>query len=148
MPVTCLRFFTVFGPRQRPDLAIHKFLKLVATEKPIQMFGDGSTSRDYTFVDDIVSGILSAVEKCASPEQGGKGYRVYNLGGNHPVTLRELIDVVSKVVGKPAKIQAMPMQAGDVERTWADLSRSTTELGYRPLTSLRDGILKQYESIL
>ena len=145
MPVTCVRFFTVFGPRQRLDLAIHKFLGLISKEKPVTMFGDGSSSRDYTFVGDILAGLLAAAEKCANPDQGGHGYRVYNLGGNHPVSLKELIQTISDVVGKPAKIQQMPMQPGDVERTWADLSRSSKELGYRPATTLREGIAKQWE---
>lgn len=143
LPIFCLRFFTVFGPRQRPDLAISKFLKLVAAGKPIPMFGDGSTSRDYTYVDDIVGGIVAALERCQAPPRG-KGYRIYNLGGNHPASLKELIATVEAVTGKRAQIQPLPMQAGDVERTWADLSRSSAELGYQPVTSLRDGIARQW----
>lgn len=145
IPITCLRFFTVFGPRQRPDLAISKFLRLVAQEKPIPMFGDGSTSRDYTFISDIVAGIRAATDRCATPDKGGKGFRVYNLGGNHPTSLKELIATIERVAGKKAKIQAMPMQPGDVERTWADLTRSTAELGYSPKVSIEEGIRRQWE---
>ena len=141
LPVTCLRFFTVFGPRQRPDLAISKFLKLVHEGKPIPMFGDGSTSRDYTFIEDILAGITAAMEHCGP----ASGYRVYNLGGNHPTSLTELIETIQQVVGKRVAINQLPMQPGDVERTWADLTLSKTELGYSPKTSMRDGIAKQWE---
>lgn len=137
LPCFCLRFFTVFGPRQRPDLAITKFLGLVAADKPIPMFGDGSTSRDYTFIDDIIAGVRAAMDRCDR-------YRIYNLGGNHPTSLRELIATVERVVGKKAKIQPMPMQPGDVERTWADLTRSRAELGYEPRTSIEEGVAKQW----
>lgn len=137
LPCFCLRFFTVFGPRQRPDLAINKFLRLVGAGKPIPMFGDGSTSRDYTFIDDIVSGIRAAMDRCDR-------YRIYNLGGNHPTSLRELIATVERVTGKKATIQPMPMQPGDVERTWADLTRSKAELGYEPRTTIEEGMAKQW----
>src|SRR5688500_1924126 len=116
LPVFCLRFFTVYGPRQRPDLAIHKFTRLISRGEPIPFFGDGSTSRDYTFVDDIVAGILSALDHCNK-------YCIYNLGGSDPVTLKQLIEELEKAVGKPAIIDRRPAQPGDVERTFADLSR-------------------------
>ncbi|MCC7193606.1 MAG: GDP-mannose 4,6-dehydratase [Phycisphaeraceae bacterium] len=141
LPVNCLRFFTVFGPRQRPDLAIGKFLRLVSQGKPVPMFGDGSTSRDYTYIDDIVSGIHAAMDKCDRKT----GFRIYNLGGNKPASLKDLIATVEEVTGKKAKIDQKPMQPGDVERTWADLTRSNRELGYQPTTSLKDGIRKQWE---
>lgn len=143
LPINCLRFFTVFGPRQRPDLAISKFLRLVGEGKNIPVFGDGSTSRDYTFIDDIVAGITAALDAC-EPQ---RGCRIYNLGGNHPVSLRELIAAIEKVVGKPAKIERLPMQVGDVDRTWADLSRSSAELGYRPRTSIEEGLARQWDWI-
>ena len=133
LPVFCLRFFTVFGPRQRPDLAIHKFTRLISNGQPVPVFGDGSTSRDYTYVDDIVGGILAALDKCDR-------YRIYNLGGSDPVTLSHLISELEHAIGKPAFIDRRPAQAGDVERTYADLFRSSSELGYRPRTSLRDGL--------
>lgn len=141
LPIFCLRFFTVFGPRQRPDLAINKFLRLVSQGKPIPVFGDGSTSRDYTYVQDIVAGIEAAMQRC----DPAAGYRIYNLGGNHPASLSQLIQTVEEVVGKKAILQRLPMQPGDVERTWADLSRSAAELGYRPTTTLLEGITRQWE---
>ena len=135
LPVFCLRFFTVFGPRQRPDLAIHKFSRLISQGKPIPMFGDGSTSRDYTFVHDIVAGVMAAFDRCDR-------YRIYNLGGNDPVTLKELIEGIEHAMGKKAIIDRQPSQPGDVERTYADLTRSTAELGYRPRTTLAEGLRK------
>ena len=138
LPIFCLRFFTVFGPRQRPDLAISKFIRLVDKGEPIPMFGDGTTSRDYTFVGDIVMGITSAIDRCDR-------FRIYNIGGSSPVSLKDLIDTIGQVVGKTPQIKQLPMQPGDVNRTWADLTRSEAELGYRPGTSLREGIAKQWE---
>lgn len=143
LPIFCLRFFTVFGPRQRPDLAIHKFLRLVARGEAIPVFGDGSTSRDYTFIDDILAGVMAAHDRCGSA--GLPRYRVYNLGGNHPASLSDLIATIERVTGRKAKIQRLPMQPGDVERTWADLTRSQAELGYSPSTSLEQGIARQWE---
>jgi UDP-glucuronate 4-epimerase len=133
LPIFCLRFFTVFGPRQRPDLAIHKFTRLIDQGKPIPMFGDGSTSRDYTFIDDIVSGIMAAFDRCDR-------YRAYNLGGNDPVTLKDLITGIENALGKKAIIERRPSQPGDVERTYADLTRSSAELGYKPKTSMAEGL--------
>ena len=141
LPFVALRFFTVFGPRQRPDLAIGKFLRLVADDQPIPMFGDGTTSRDYTFIDDILAGVRAAMDK-ATPDTG---YRIYNLGGSSPVELREMIDTIGRVVGKTPRIERQPMQPGDVTRTWADLTRSKAELGYDPQTPLEAGIEKQWD---
>ena len=138
LPITCLRFFTVFGPRQRPDLAINKFLRMVGSGQAIPVFGDGSTSRDYTFVGDIVEGIRKSLANC-------NGYHIYNLGGDSPVTLAQLIATVEKVVGKEAIIDRQPMQPGDVNVTWADLSKSRKELDYAPQTSLEAGMAKQWE---
>ncbi len=137
MPITCLRFFTVYGPRQRPDLAIHKFLRLVAQDQPIPIFGDGSTSRDYTYVDDIITGVLAALDRC-------DGYNLFNLGGNAPVSLKQMIAIIEKVTDQPVRVDPQPMQPGDVQRTWADLTRSQAELGYQPATSLSEGIAKQW----
>lgn len=143
MDVFCLRFFTVYGPRQRPDLAIHKFARLIEAGKPIPMFGDGSTSRDYTFVGDIVQGILAAADKCDR-------YRIYNLGGSDPITLKDLIAAIETAMGKKAIIDPKPTQPGDVERTYACLKRSTAELGYKPQTPIQEGLkrfvawLKEY----
>jgi len=141
LPIFCLRFFTVFGPRQRPDLAISKFLRLVRDGQPITMFGDGSSSRDYTFIDDIVDGILAALERCDR-------YRVYNLGGNQPISLRDMIATIEQVTGQKAIIHQKPMQPGDVDRTYADLSRSQQELGYQPQTAFADGVARQWQAII
>ncbi|GJM18913.1 MAG: epimerase [Phycisphaeraceae bacterium] len=138
-PVSMLRFFTVFGPRQRPDLAIGLFLRKVGAGEPIRMFGDGTTSRDYTYIDDIVAGVLAAYDK--TPEFG---YRIWNLGGDHPTTLAQLIETVGAVAGRDPIVNREPMQAGDVERTWADQTRSKAELGYAPTTSIREGIERQW----
>jgi UDP-glucuronate 4-epimerase len=140
LPVSMLRFFTVFGPRQRPDLAISLFLSRVARGERIMMFGDGSMSRDFTYIDDIVGGVLSAYERTDA-----FGYRVWNLGGDHPMRLDELIRTIGEVVGREAIVERCEMQAGDVDRTWADLTRSAEELGYRPRTAVRAGIEKQWE---
>lgn len=138
MDITCLRFFTVYGARQRPDLAIHKFTRLIDSGKPIQMFGDGSMMRDHTYIDDILSGVLAAVERC-------KGYNIYNFGESEPVALRDLIAAIEKAVGKKAIIQRLPPQPGDVERTYADISLAKAELGYQPKTSLAAGLAKFVE---
>ncbi len=138
-PVAMLRFFTVFGPRQRPDLAINKFMRLVAGGEPITMFGDGSTSRDYTFIDDIVRGILAAMQRIDD-----HGYRIWNLGGDHPMRLDELIAAIGETVGREPIVERHPMQPGDVERTWADLTRAKAELGYACETPIRDGLAAQW----
>lgn len=139
LPICMLRFFTVYGPRQRPDLAISKFLLSVARGEPIVMFGNGHTSRDYTFVSDVVAGTLAAHE--ATPRFG---YRVWNLGSDRPTGLLELIGEIGRVVGRDAVITPGAPQPGDVERTWADLSRSAAELGYRASTLLRAGLERQW----
>ena len=139
LPVAMLRFFTVFGPGQRPDLAISLFLRKIARGETINRFGDGSTSRDYTFIDDIVDGVIRSYERVDS-----HGYRIWNLGGDHPTTLNELIETISQTVGREAQINQMGMQPGDVDRTWADLTRSKAELGYAPTTGIADGIAHQW----
>lgn len=134
LSITALRFFTVYGPRQRPDLAISKFVRHVSAGQPIDLYGDGGTSRDYTYVDDIAAGVLAALDRLQP------GFRVYNLGGEHPVTLAELVAAVERVTGKTAVIRRLPAQPGDVDRTWADLSLARTELGYAPRMPLDEGI--------
>lgn len=133
MSVSCLRFFTVYGPRQRPDLAIHKFTRLIEAEREIPVYGDGSMIRDYTYVDDTVAGVVRAMDRC-------DGYRIYNLGNNHPISLSDLIRAIEQAVGKKAKIDRLPAQPGDVVRTYADISRARDELGYDPRTTLGDGL--------
>jgi UDP-glucuronate 4-epimerase len=134
--ITCLRFFTVFGPRQRPDLAIHKFTRLIDHGKSIPFFGDGSTSRDYTYVDDIISGILCAMDKL-------KGFNVYNLGESRVIKLNELIVFIENALGKKAILDKQPLQPGDVQKTFADITKARTELGYNPKYDFETGI-KQF----
>ncbi len=135
--MTCLRFFTVYGPRQRPEMAMHKFMRIMDEGGTIPMFGDGSTGRDYTYVDDIVDGVLRAIDRPA-------GYRVYNLGGDEVVRLSDLIESIGDVLGVEPNIDELPMQPGDVLITNADLTRSRAELDYAPRTSIRDGLEKMW----
>lgn len=130
----CLRFFTVYGPRQRPDLAIAKFTRRIMDGMPIDQYGDGSTARDYTFIDDIISGILAAVR------YEGADFDIFNLGESETHTLDKLIRVIEDTVGRKAEIRRLPDQPGDVPRTFADVSKAKRLLGYRPSTSLEDGI--------
>ena len=143
MRIAALRFFTVYGPAQRPDLAISKFMRLIAAGEEVPMFGDGATSRDYTYIDDIVEGILGAHAKVRTASQNF--FRIYNLGSDHPITLAEMIDSIAHVVGKPARIRRLPMQPGDVDRTWADISSSRDELGYSPSIQFHDGLTHQWD---
>lgn len=129
-----LRFFTVFGPRQRPDLAINKFVRLISEGSPIPVFGDGSTRRDYTYVADTVSGILGALNYT------GSNFEVINLGNDQTVTLSEMITTIEEVIGKKAIIDRQPEQPGDVPQTWADVQRGNALLGYKPSTSFQEGI--------
>jgi UDP-glucuronate 4-epimerase len=131
-----LRFFTVYGPRQRPDLAIHAFARRMLEGKPIPVFGDGSTRRDYTFIDDIVSGVRAAIEYT------GSAYDVINLGNNETVTLAEMIEGLERALGLRAIIDRQPLQPGDVPQTWANIEKASRLLGYRPTTSYADGVKK------
>ena len=140
--VIMLRFFTVFGPRQRPDLAINKFTRLMLNNEEIPMFGDGSTSRDYTFIDDIVDGIKRS---CDYVTNNTNVYEIINLGNSSPTTLKEMINIIGEVVGVIPKIKELPMQPGDVDRTYADVSKAKRLLGYEPKTSFKDGIIKFVE---
>ncbi|MES1205133.1 MAG: NAD-dependent epimerase/dehydratase family protein, partial [Pseudomonadota bacterium] len=136
--VTNLRFFTVYGPRQRPDLAIHKFTRLISEARPIELYGDGSTSRDYTWIDDIVDGCLASVDQLAA--DGAGTYRTYNLGGSATTTLKELVDRIAAAVGRTPQIIWLPEQPGDMKRTLADVARASRELGYAPRVSIDEGI--------
>jgi len=138
LDVTCLRFFTVYGPRQRPDLAIHKFARLIDAGKPIELFGDGSTSRDYTWVDDIIDGTVAAIDEQARARV--PGYRIYNLGGSRTTSLMRLVELISQALGKKPVIEWRPEQPGDMRRTLADLTLSGTKLAYAPRVSIDDGI--------
>lgn len=137
--VVALRFFTVYGPRQRPDLAIHKFTKKIEAGEPIQMYGDGSTKRDYTYIDDIVNGIKGAIN------YNKTGYEIINLGGGEPITLKRMIGTIEKVVGKSAIIEQKPMQPGDVDKTVCDWSKAHKLLKYTPKTTFEQGIQKFIE---
>jgi UDP-glucuronate 4-epimerase len=132
-----MRFFTVFGPRQRPDLAIHKFLKLFRNKLPIPMFGDGSTARDYTFVDDTVDGIVKSCNYLFNHEQV---FETINLGNSYPILLRDMIDIIAKNAKCEPQINHLPMQAGDVDQTYADISRAKKLIGYNPQVSFEEGI--------
>ena len=135
----CLRFFTVFGPRQRPDLAINKFTRLIKNSQPIPLYGDGSSCRDYTYIDDIVSGVCAAINYDKTP------YEIINLGGGEPITLKDMIGTIEKVLGKKAKISYLPMQPGDVDRTVCDYSKANRLLNYYPKTSFEEGVRKFIE---
>lgn len=137
--VACLRFFTVYGPRQRPDLAIHKFTRLINEEKPLPFFGDGNTKRDYTYIDDIIDGIMKAATWVESNE---KRFEVFNLGESCTISLKEMVETIEQALGKKAIIQQMPKQPGDVELTNADISKAQQLLGYQPTTKFSDGIKK------
>ena len=131
--ISCLRFFTVYGPRQRPDLAIHKFAKLIEQDKPIPVYGDGSMMRDFTYIDDIVNGIVAAMDRCG-------GFNIYNLGESQPIKVNDLIAEIEIALGKKAVREYLPPQPGDVERTYADITKSIRELSYNPKTPIQAGL--------
>lgn len=133
--VSMLRFFTVYGPRQRPEMAIHKFTRMIDDGDPIPFFGDGTSRRDYTYVDDVVDGVLRAHDRC-------DGYRVYNLGESHTTTLTRLVELIESALDKKANIDRQPFQAGDVQETYADITRARAELEYHPATLVEEGIPK------
>src|SRR5436190_2159382 len=135
----CLRFFTVYGPRQRPDLAIHKFAKLISEGKSIPVFGDGTTRRDYTYVDDIIAGVVAAIE------YEGSDYEVFNLGESRTVEIRELISLLEKELDTYAVIDRQPPQPGDVPQTFADVDKARKLLGYNPQTQIEEGIRRFIE---
>jgi UDP-glucuronate 4-epimerase len=135
---SCLRFFTVYGPAGRPDMAPYLFTEALLKNKPIKKFGDGTTRRDYTYIDDIVDGIVSAVEHTFP-------FEIFNLGNNQPVSLNEFIAEVEAATGKKAIIQQEPMQAGDVEQTYADIDKAKKMLGFEPKTGLKEGLKKFVE---
>lgn len=137
MNVIMLRFFTVYGPKQRPDLAINKFTRLMLENKEIPMFGDGTTSRDYTYIDDIVDGIIKS---CKYSLQNKNVYEILNLGNSEPVTLKEMIDTIGKILNIKPKIKKLPMQPGDVDRTYADINKANKLIGYKPQVTFEDGI--------
>jgi len=133
IPVVCLRFFTVYGPRQRPDMAIHKFTRAVAEGHDIDIYGTGNSFRDYTYIDDIVDGIISSISLPC-------GYEIINLGNSTTAGILDLVAMIEKKLSKKATLNFMPDQPGDVPATWADISKAETLLGYKPKVSLEDGI--------
>lgn len=134
LDVACLRLFTVYGPRQRPDLAIHKFAQLALDKQPIPLYGDGKTRRDYTYVGDIVRGIRQLLDVYP------RGYEIFNLGGGAPVTLTGLVKALEEALGHPLEVQFGEKQAGDVEQTFADVSKAKAFFGYEPETNLKEGM--------
>ena len=140
--VLCLRFFTAYGPRQRPDLAIHKFARLMTVGAPIPRFGNGTTERDYTYVDDILQGVTAALEYVkAHPD----AYEIINLGESRTISLNEMIDTVSRALGVPPAIDELPLQPGDVLRTYADVSKARALLSYAPRTGFQEGVRRFVE---
>jgi len=160
--ITCLRFFTVYGPRQRPDLAIHKFAKLIEQNKPIPIYGDGTMMRDFTYIDDIIDGTVAAInhllsheslgprsratglrrDGVASATQAGHEFNIYNLGESRPVSVNDLVVEIEKALGKKAVKEYLPPQPGDVERTYADVTKAVRDLGYKPSTTIQTGLAK------
>ena len=138
MPTACLRFFTVYGPRVRPDLMIHKFTRLIDSGQTLPIFGDGSSRRDYTYIDDIVDGVAAAL---ASPSP----YAVYNLGNSQTTALMEVVRMLERLLGKTAKCRFLPDNPTDAPITYADISKAKAELGYDPSTSLEDGLARFVE---
>lgn len=133
IPTTCLRFFTVYGPRQRPEMAIHKFVRAVHEGTPIPFFGDGTTRRDYTYIDDIVDGVVKSLDHCA-------GYEIYNLGESDTTSLSELVALIGEVCGKEVVLDRQAMQPGDVVITYADIDKAKQRIGYAPKTLIREGL--------
>ena len=133
MRTACLRFFTVYGPRQRPEMAIHKFTELLAQGKTIPMFGDGESRRDYTYVDDIVDGLLATLDL-------GPGFEILNLGGAETTSLKDLIHWIAEELAVSPRIEYLPTQPGDVPITYADVSKAARLLGYSPKVPIREGL--------
>jgi UDP-glucuronate 4-epimerase len=143
VPITCLRFFTVYGPRQRPEMGIHKFTRKIIAGQEIEVYGDGRSSRDYTYIDDIIAGLIAALDH-------PKPFAIYNLGDSSPVTLNTLIETIERATELTAKRKYLPDQPGDVPATYADISRARLELGFEPRVDLQSGIdrfVKWYKEV-
>jgi len=138
LKITCLRFFTVYGPRQRPDMAISKFTKLIDAGEKVPMFGEGTSRRDYTYITDIIDGITKSIDACSS-------YHIYNLGESRTIELRALIRLIAEHSGKEALIESLPVQPGDVPITYADISKARREIGYNPQVDIADGVRRYVE---
>lgn len=135
LPIVCVRLFTVYGPRQRPDLAIRKFAQMILDGKEVTIFGDGSLERDYTYIDDIVDGIVRSFNAPAS-------FEVFNIGNSHPIRINEMVDTLARALGKPARKKYVPTPAGEMLRTHADLTKAQKVLGYSPKVSFQEGIAR------
>ena len=138
IPTSCLRFFTVYGPRQRPEMAIAKFTRMVLAGAPIPFYGDGSTRRDYTYVDDIVDGVVAALDRC-------QGYEIYNLGESATTTLAELVRLIGERCGREPLLERLPLQPGDVTVTYADIAKARARLDYRPRVPVAEGLGRYVE---
>ncbi len=138
LPVTCLRFFTVYGPRQRPDMAIHKFTDKIYKGEKLPMFGDGYTRRDYTYISDIIDGICKSIEHCSS-------YHIYNLGESKTIELKSLIQLIGESLGKEPNVEKLPVQPGDVPITYADITKAKSEINYDPQVNVEEGVKKFVE---
>ncbi len=135
LPITCLRLFTVYGPRQRPEMAIHQFVRLIEEGQPVPLFGDGTVRRDFTYIDDIVQGVMAALDRPFP-------FEVFNLGESDTIELTDLIGVIEQCVGKKARIQALPAQPGDMPVTYADITKAKRSLNYRPTTPVKEGVCR------
>ncbi len=135
MDVACLRYFTVYGPRQRPEMAIHQFTRLIAEEKKVTLFGDGSSRRDYTYIGDAIEGTIAALGR-------EHGYEIYNIGESQTTALAQLVQWIEEQLKKKARVEYLPAQPGDVERTYADIRKAIERLGYRPRTDIREGLAR------
>jgi UDP-glucuronate 4-epimerase len=144
MSIVCLRFFTVYGPRQRPEMAIHKFINLISNDKPIPYYGNGQTFRDYTYISDILDGIMASI-KLVSQKKDNKIFEIINLGDSNKVSLKELVGIIEDAFGKKAKLEQMPDQKGDVPVTFADISKAKKMLEYSPKIDIREGIKRFVE---
>ena len=138
IPTTCLRFFTVYGPRQRPEMAIHKFVRMALAGEALPFYGDGTTARDYTYIDDIVQGVVAALDRC-------EGYEIYNLGESETTSLSELVETIGGALGVEISLDRQPMQPGDVVITYADVSKAKERLGYAPRVLIPDGVARFVE---
>jgi len=138
MNIACLRIFTAYGPRQRPEMAIHKFTRLMDEGRKIPMYGDGSSRRDYTYIDDLIEGIMGVIRH-------HKGFEIYNLGESQTTSLKELIQLIERALGKEAKIETLEAQPGDVTITYADITKAREKLGYRPQVKMEEGVKRFVE---
>jgi UDP-glucuronate 4-epimerase len=142
LPMTCLRFFTVYGPWGRPDMAAYLFTAAILEGRPLQLFNSGNMQRDFTYIDDIVAGVLAALGRLPPKDENGRRHRIYNLGNNHPEDLRRFLALIEESCGRKAIIENAPMQPGDVVKNYADIAESRRDLGFEPKTPIDVGVPK------